>query len=1122
MSGEIRNAIEGFFRGIFHPGDDEGSITRPPADGPIEGGETPPLTTQNSRFISTSSCPNNLNGLLQFQVNARIPGRGANPRLPTFTYSDPTRYPLRSSPQMNLTLGPNQGNITALSDMRVNCGRVDLSHPLLHVYGLSFRDVDRDSSLFLRLLNGSMGFRRQPYNIHFFPGLLVRNERGDLDLIGDVAHYNSLIRDYTIMTGYADYPSEVLWRESLPLGLNAEGALVCASANRGTVTQPFPTLAYLRDHGLPASLDLETLANIGEEFGQASTAGQCPLPDRLRLNLPARMIQNPLAFVPHILADGRFTINGTSLAVPADGQHQRPGVAIGFSQPGGSVAFHMEADNEPRPGDSFTNLRANLGAHLPLSSIQVGGRTVTVPVQVDENLRINVNGNVFDPRNLAIAVTSNGRMDVNGDLTYEAAPREALSDLERLFGPSPVLGPIRSLLNTVPIPAAIPVVVLERNGPNYLVTRALRFVYAAGAVSVHGQAEGNLDLRSIHIPALGISTGPVSSRINIHGTDHAIVADIAAHAVLPRASFPAPISVAIERGWFDIPQLQLWLAQWSSPQDFTIGLSGEVRLGEVAGSVAHRPFSLHELAVRANGQTHVVNGRVDASAHLDVAVSHAQGTLGTLRFDANLGLSGDIRIQDFPSSDPRHGHAERVITITNGRVPFDLRLQNLPVIGNLQATSGEGTMVDAPPAPFEGQRLPSGVQITSRLSGQPILGHHAYITVNRQVNNLRISTSMGNVRVSGQLVGHMEMVNISPNPMRPDLRPLVGTLRYEIRHARIQDGNGRTLVTDHGLRIQDNANGEIIVSDHHDISLEPIPAQLRRMLGIPDRVDNRLNIPLIRFNPGVATTQGAEEVVVCTNPASHASRATTVERHYDLSHINQVCVPSAILQSTMNRVGALVTSASVCISGIQSGEIQSDYRIRAGFRGLRMHVTLPEQHLAGEVQLLNGALSIRGNQDRATASLQIPGVRINNTTVQRDGITYTLNGTLRPASSVLAQIRIDPQMRAENIRIPERAHPLSGDLDVIATNASGQVIGRGHIHAETSLVIFGNIGATRSRIRVQVPDLHIAGSLPETIQLGVNPTTGRSRAQIPGGSEVDLHIEGFAVDTTANLGLRRH
>ena len=1090
---------------------------------------TPPTPEQHIREAQADTLPtlstghessHSMDGYLRVAVALDVPGQGADRNLPILTYRDPTHYPFSWSPPLYTIFGPNAGRAHINSQFNIHSGSVSLTGNLAHIQGLDFRNLGRGDGTTLpnegdlpwlpNMMDPQGVWRRHPYNLTYVPLELSRNDEGNLLMPGqvrtEVLGAIPLVGKATLMghTVADNYPTLLLWREGIPYGVNAQGALVCSESERNTVVRPFPTLTHLREGGLPPSLDLATLAAISEEAGpyqrqllDDTLHNRCGS-TRLRFNLPASMEENPLAFVPAASVEAHLASGPTTIDIPGNGQHHRPSVEFDLN----SLHNQLDAEvtlrngNSSRPTDrnnlTWTRAQARVRGFLSLSRIRVGNQALELPLTLEANLSAEGTGELAHPETVGAHLVADGQVTANGNILIN----QRLADLFNL-------------------PLDIPEILFFRNGPTYAMARGIDLTVSPGthAIQMRGAASVGVGLSSIAVPLLGIQTGPISANMYLHGTDQAIVADIAAHAVLPHVAFPAPLSATLERGWLSIPHLQVWLGQGASLHNFTAGIRGNIEVGNISASVQGNHIEMGQAGLRVEGQAHVQEGLVDASVHFDAAVPNMRvQASGNHSLDARLRLdaSGDLRIYDSPFEDT-HGQniVRRHIEATGIRMPFDLGIRGLPLANNIHIHGNDDTMADGSPARLGHAMIPAGVQITSDLHpGESLIGRHSRMTINRRVSNLIISTPLGRFRVSGQLVGQSDLVNISQDPRQPQLRPVVGGMLFEVRNGTVADEQGHTFFRDRIFRIRDNGRGQITVSDANQISLNGIPESIRNLFWLPESVSNVLEIPVVNFNAGAVRNSSVPE------PFSRdpVSRDTGAVSYYEPSQIREVSIPSAVLRSVLNNMGTLVTTAQARITGLQSDHTRVSYRTRTPIHRIHRDINDETHHVRGRVTLLGGQMETQGTGTHTNFGLQLPQLQIN-VRHEINGISCYYKGILSPRdrNPIVGQTHLNPL----TLDIPERTHELTGDLHVTATRPTFSqeerpaILGYGRVHVTAPFIFFGRVNQGRATFTARIPDIHIEGRSLQAVHQG--------EIQIPAGPNLDLHLEGFEANLEAHL-----
>jgi len=1051
-----------------------------------------------------------LDGYVRVSVALDVPGQGADRQLPILTYRDPTHYPFSWSPPLYTIFGPNAGRAHLNSQLNIHSGSVLLTGNLAHIQGLDFRNLGRGDGTTLpnegdlpwlpNIMDPQGVWRRHPYNLTYVPLELSRDDEGNLLMPGEVRA--KVLGGY--ITVIDNYPTLLLWREGIPYGVNAQGALVCSESERNTVVRPFPTLTHLRQEGLPTSFNLATLANISEEAGpyqgqllDDTLHNRCGS-TRLRFNLPTSMEENPLAFVPAASVETHLASGPTTIDIPSDGQHHRPSVQLELNSPRNQLDAEvtLRNGNSSRPTDrnnlTWTRAQALVRGFVSLSRIRVGDQALELPLTLEANLRAEGTGELSHPETVGVHLVADGQVTADGNIVIN----QRLADLFNL-------------------PLDIPEILFFRNGPTYAMARGLDVTVSPGthAIQIRGAASVGVGLSSIVVPLFGIRTGPISANMYLHNTDQAIVADIAAHAVLPHVAFPAPLSATLERGWLSIPHLQCWLGQGASLHNFTAGIQGDIEVGDISASVQGNHIEMGQAGLRVEGQAHVQEGLVDVSIHFDAAVPNMSlHTLETsnhsldtrLRLDA----SGDLRIYDSPFEDT-HGQniVRRHIEAIGVRIPFDLSIRGLSLANNIHIHGNEDTMVDGSPTRLGHAMIPAGVQITSDLHpGEALVGRYSHMTINRQVSNLIISTPLGRFRVSGQLVGQSDLVNISQDPRHPQLRPVVGRMHFEVRNGILANEQGHALFRDRTFRIRDNGRGQITVSDANQISLNGIPESIRNLFWLPESVSNVLEIPVVNFNAGAVRNSSVPELF----SQDPVSRGTGAVSYYEPSQIHEVSIPSAVLRSVLNNMGTLVTTAQARITGLQSDHTRVSYRTRTPINRIQRHIHDEVHHVEGHVTLLDGQVETQSRGTNTNLRLRLPQLEID-VRHEINGVSYHYEGSLSPRHPIVGQANLNHL----TLHIPERTHDLTGDLHVTATRPASRegqepvTLGEGRLHVTSPLIISGRINPQRASITARVPDIHIEGRSLQRIH--------QDEIQIPAGANLNLHLEGFEANLEAHL-----
>lgn len=1076
---------------------------------------TPPAPGQLIRSAQADTLPtpstdhesHSLDGYVRVGVALDIPAQGADHHLPILTYRDPTHYPFSWSPPLYTIFGPNAGCARINSQFSIHSERISLTGNLAHIQGLDFRNLGRgdgatlpnnsDLPLLPNFADPQAVWRRHPYNLTYIPLELNRDDQGNLLMPGEVA--SNFLGGQLVPIQH--YPTLLLWREGIPYGVNAQGALVCSESERNTVVHPFPTWTHLREEGLPSSLDLVTLANMAAEAGpyqgqllEDTLNNRCGS-TRLRFNIPTSMRENPLAFVPSATVEAHLMTGNETLQIPGNREYRRPNLAIQWGQQGTLDAeIHIQNGNSRSAtspqNTTWTQMHAALGGSFSLARILVENQALELPLSAEANVRAESGGILTHPETLNAHLLANGQVQVNGDVTIN-----------------------RRLAELFNLPIDIPEIRFNRNGPTYFMARGLEIGVSSGdhALRVNGEASLGVGLSSIQVPLLGLQTGGISTHMRIHGNEQAIIADVAAHAVLPRVAFPAPLSGALERGWLSVPHLQFWLGQGSSLRHFTAGVRGDMEVGDISTSVKGNHIEMSQAGLRVEGRAHVQEGLVEASLHFDAAIPrlHVQ-TSGGHPVDANLriGASGDLHIYDSPLQDARGDTViRRHMEVTGVQIPLELGVRGLPLVDNIRLHGNSNTIAEGTTTRLGSAVIFPGIHITSYLHpGESLVGRRAQMTLNYRVSGLVISTPLGRFRISGQLVGRSDLVNISQDPGHPQLRPVVGSLFFELRHANIRNEQGQVIFEDRALGIHDNAHGQISISDSSAISLRQIPETVRRMMGLPEAIENRISIPIISFN--------ADAIDVSSIPQPFSSepfsRGVDPIHYYEPSHVDQVHLPAIAMRNMMGSMGTLVTHAQAHITGIQSGHPHIDYRTSTPLRGLRTTIHHEEQHVNGSVALLDGHITVRGNEQRTSMTARLPGVRID-VTKEFHGILYHIQGTLRPRSMIIARANLSQR----EVIIPKNQHDLAGDLTITATRPAAEsgrdpvVLGRGTVHLTAPFILSGRANQHRVSFIARIPDIHLEGSSLQAIH--------QDEIQIPEGANLDLHLEGFEARLHANL-----
>ncbi len=583
----------------------------------------------------------------------------------------------------------------------------------------------------------------------------------------------------------------------------------------------------------------------------------------------------------------------------------------------------------------------------------------------------------------------------------------------------------------------------------------------------------------------GVSHGDAAFRINhfdvsaginaANQTTTGATAHLSSHLDVRTASVLKPLPVSVTGGAIDT-ELSLGVAPGSGIDhtglDFTTSLNLRRTKFDIAG------FSLDLSGMLgASGRLQVDQGalNLDTNFRLAMAGAHHPGK-------GEATLTGHLGIHDIGESDDRTG--ERVVRhfdITDLQTSLGARYQKLAL------TSPRGMVSDGKPAAFEQTVLLPGIHASIGMNGQN-LGLEGQATINLSLHDAIITTPMGSFEASGQLVGTVNVVNISDDPAAPLLRPVIGSLRLELRDGTVKriSGKNRGPVLKGTLDIHDDTSGVMHLTAKSPLMKLPV------------------DVPILS---GLSTRGGIDLGRITLSPEALRFRTAPDGReipYYEFSAVDEISAPAFLMTTGDVRARGYAT-----LKRIQSGHPLLKAHATVPFG--RHDITLPENPLglSGDIGIRGGSLAIDSSLEKIAITLRPPAIKTHFTMTQ-DGITYDFDGLLASQSQI--QTRIDIKRKALSIAEKDKAPKLSGDFTITARDAAGKVLGAGKATLTSRYELSGSVDTSTGHLTLRVPDSGITGTITEPI------TIREAGVELAAGSVLNIPTEGLEV--TADVHLR--
>ncbi len=1092
----------------------------------------------STAFQSQPQLP--IDGFLDISLSGRLPHRGKDGRGPWFV--DRHRSLERFGGEFAVRGGPFEVN----GKLPIRNGFLDLSGNILNLTGLKFYDVGGGT------VSG---------NLWSADGALFTAKRISLDENGVPRLYGS-----TLFGAPFDDKLRIVGNNPyvFPYGLNAGGELICHANNRDTVVTPFAASSSLRDNGLPSSWALTSMLGLGDEmkdvantvsdagilelysmvfhqstsdleyarseltnyqqtisqmdaasfrvfYGQlyelddgrlsripddflnkahaafakdlifnAAPRGCRPDPSFDISNMPDWMKNDPLMLIDNARINGDFAFTDSHIRLPS--LQGKPPVSVllggGVTKATVDVSYKnpelIAWKGGERDKATLANLRherefnAAIKTQFDIVSVKLGDKELRIPLSGNMDLTAQLKG-LFPtrkPENLTAYIMMNGLVTLNGDIV-------------------------------VPALDGMPEIKIERGkGTNQVSAKNFSLTHKNGLITVGGELDAHFNFNKLQIGNI-TAPGPHNIDLSVKADEKAVVMELGGRMTLPRSGYPIPLQVALSRGYLELDKLKVVIDNPSSIDNVKGTFGGTIALKDLAGTVDSHPVTANAAVTIKDGRFTFKQGQIDADFKLGI---DAKGTINNQGVD--IQLQSDVGIHD-------SGVCQVDGTSLSWR---HIGMQN--VGGSIKANfngigidAPKGSFGDGTVAEFDGQVISPGIHMKADVDG-PRFGLFATTTINTQVKGVQIATPQGKFEISGQLVGTMKFVNISKDPKVPDFKPVVGSMRFELRNgqvAMIEGGSKLNVLNGATLEIKDNDQGVFSLIAHNRINLGGAMAKfglgdIRKTLGLPGSVSNHLKISEIKIDPagihqhypemtpavfGLANDPllkigpTGNEQWHQTNPPDFCPADPTtystqpVATYYDPGTIDTINIPSIILRATGGGTTLLSAHGGAKISGLTTDEPKAKYHLGTTLKGRKFK--LPQ----GEVKVGSSYLYLSGVNEKVGLSLRPPREIKVDVKHTQDGITYEVKGTLKPKGRIHASVNL--KGKSITIHKPKNPHSFSGDVEIVAKDSTGKIIGSGKVGLETKYKVSGTAGTARARFDISVPSTILSGELTHPV-----------------------------------------
>ncbi len=1087
----------------------------------------------NGTGTSTPGLP--LSGDINFSLDANVPHNGTN-RGPILT----DRFDRSFGPfDIGGDFSLRGGHVHAESSLTVTDGSVGLDGEIVSLSGVRFFDTEGCPAGDLIHADGDL----------FVADSIRLTSDGAPEIVGRAPTpgfgHRTPFTDALRLVG-DDNPYVFAY------GLNADNQVVCNADERDTVTVPFPVSTQVRDQGIPHSLDLFLAARLADESNLATALGGCDNdtstvnhdPNLDFSNFPEYMITDPLLILRQFGLEANLRATGRTLNIPPmqgmpavqvelgegttdfsvnasfvnpeqqrmydiaqqfyDGlsQSERESVVSRYTEDRLELFFveavrRMSQTERTALATELADLRlqrtarAQINTNFDLVSVNLGGRVVQLPVSGNLNIDAQLRG-LFptqDIGDLWAHVAVNGQIIVDGDIVVPAFPEYNLPEIRLSRG--------------------------EGNGLTRLSANNFAVTMEDNTLNVSGSIDGEFNFSQIQVDDWAIA-GPHNGNISVAANDQSIVLEMGGRLTLPRDGYPVPLSIALTNGYLEFENFRVAidnnipLGPDGTPQRIAGTIGGTININDVQGTIDDHSIEANASVVISDGSFRIEDNM------LDLDMSFSATAEGNVDGNANsLAFSSDLSVHDIGMCTNDGDVTWRDISIENTTGAIN------GSYGDFGIQAPAGSFGDGPIAELDGQVLLPGIHITADTVGL-LFGQYATAQINQHVSAVSITTPQGTFELTGQLVGTVQLVNVSEDPMVPDFKPLVGGLRFELR-----GGNVTAIVG--GQRMRIIRRGTLEISDGLNDSGQ---AELR--LSGRARTDLRSIIqdtgvttlsPFWRdslalfLNTDSATIQNTINSIVDEIPRQLRSSISTriipvnseAVQTYSITHdltadqcflgdavmyysptdIDDISIPSFVSRITAGSLTTITTRASFEINDLQTNPTYSG-SLRTSISPIT--IGSGDDAVQGTISFDSSRTSISGDTAQASVSLRTGGFQIDITQRQSNGNRVRYQGSLDFENAISVRANLE----SGRIRIPRRSHPLTGVLTITETNAAGETVGNGRVRVETNVELSGRASSRRARFRIHTPETTISGTAIE--EFTINGTT------IPTGAGFSIPI----------------